>query len=83
MLFGMDEDSYFGVKLADNPNTVNEAFKSLMPKEVCNKKHWKRQGEWFALPIDVEKLPKITEIAAEYLGANNFIVIQKIVLNIT
>lgn len=51
-LLGRDEGSYFGVELADNPKSVEDAFVSLMPPAVRHRTQgvdWKRQGEWFLL----------------------------------
>lgn len=61
LLFGVDEDSYFGVELPDNPKTVEKAFESLIPSECRNVDGVHRQGEWFAKSITSEQLPPITD----------------------
>ncbi len=61
MLLGIDEDSYFGVELADNPKTVQAAYNSLIPKSCRGVDGVKRQGEWFAKPIKESDVPDITE----------------------
>jgi len=61
MLLGMDEDSYFGVELKDNPKTVQAAYNSLIPKLCRGVDGVKRQGEWFAKPEKASDIPDITE----------------------
>jgi hypothetical protein len=65
-LMGTDEDAYFGVELADNPKTIGDAYKSLMPPEVrsLSPTTYCRQGEWFAVPV--KKVPPVTECLAEF-----------------
>ena len=50
IVMGMDEGSYFGCVLQDNPKTVNDAFKSLIPTAAKGKK-FRRHGEWFLVPV--------------------------------
>ncbi len=57
----MDEDSYFVTKLPKHSKTISDAYKSLKPKKVqaWEKKTGKRairQGEWFFIPTEIEKL---------------------------
>lgn len=61
ILFGQDENTYFGVELKGRPKTVNEAFQDLMPVEIRNKKGIKRQGEWFAVPVKEKDFPEIQD----------------------
>lgn len=58
-MLGQDENSYFGCELPQDktqPKNITEGFKLLLPKEVHNK-NWERQGEWFAVPINKDKVP--------------------------
>jgi hypothetical protein len=48
ILLGVDEDAYFGVELADKAKTLEQAYESLIPKEL-RKLNCPRQGEWFAV----------------------------------
>ena len=65
-LIGQDEDTYFGVQLADNPKTIDDAFASLMPAAVRDYKgSVARQGEWFALPVKEKDVPEVTECVCE------------------
>jgi hypothetical protein len=48
-LTGQDEGTYFGVQLAGQPNTVDEAFLDLVPSQIQGKSY-RRQGEWFVVP---------------------------------
>jgi len=54
-LMGQDEDTYFGCQLADNPNSIEEAYLSLIPAEARGVKGVLRQGEWFAIPVANQK----------------------------
>lgn len=68
ILAGQDEGSYFGVELPKKCNTVSEAFECLIPSEVKGKKYL-RQGEWFMIKVDENKIPKLTDcIAYSYYG---------------
>lgn len=59
-LIGQDEGTYFGVELPKNCKTLEEAFTMLIPKEVRNKE-FLRQGEWFAVEVNKEEVPKPEE----------------------
>lgn len=75
-LLGRDEDSYFGCELADNPKTIDQAYLSLMPKEVRGKKtKWQRQGEWFMAVVDPAKVPKANECIA--LGGSQIVQVDE------
>lgn len=64
ILFGQDEETYFGVELKGKPKTVNEAFQDLIPIEIRNKKGVERQGEWFVVPVKEKDFPKINNFAS-------------------
>jgi hypothetical protein len=58
---GMDGRSYFVTKLPKKVTTVDKAFSILKPNEVHewekkNKTQAKRQGEWFFIPTNLEKV---------------------------
>lgn len=57
MVFGVDEDQYFGCELPTNPRTLKQAFIDLIPKEIRDKKY-ERQGEWFCVEISKKDFPK-------------------------
>lgn len=59
-LVGQDEGTYFGVELATKEISLKKAFENLIPKEVRGKKY-KRQGEWFMVPVKVKDVPPIEE----------------------
>jgi len=66
MLFGQDDDAYFGVELCKNARSVETAYDSLIPKVVKqayedNKVVVTRQGEWFAVSVPEDQVPDITE----------------------
>jgi len=67
-LFGADEGAYFGVELSEKVKTIKEAYKSLMPKEIRNKKGVLRQGEWFFVPVSVNELPAVDKCVAEFVN---------------
>ncbi len=56
ILTGQDEGTYFGVELDGYYRTVESALESLIPHEI-RKKKLKRQGEWFFVEVEVEKVP--------------------------
>lgn len=58
MLFGQDENQYFGVELPKYAAKVESALKMLMPKQAIGKSYM-RQGEWFAVPVNKKEVPKI------------------------
>lgn len=62
-LIGQDEGTYFGVELQDNPNSIKEAFFSLMPEEIRGKRCL-RQGEWFAYPMSKVEVAKVGGFSA-------------------
>lgn len=66
-LVGQDEGTYFGVVLADHPQTISAAFESLIPKELRKKKDIQRQGEWFLVPVKEQKVPVVEFVT----GAEN------------
>jgi hypothetical protein len=59
VLLGIDEGSYFGCQLADNPTTLDQAYISLIPPDLRKRNDWVRQGEWFVVPIEEKKVPSI------------------------
>ena len=63
-LFGQDEDTYFGCELRDNPTTIHGAYDSLIPDAAKRVPNVKRQGEWFAVPLEEDDVPDITEAVA-------------------
>jgi len=56
-IFGQDEGTYFGCELATKPRNVKQAFDQLIPAEIRKVEGVIRQGEWFAVPVPVDKLP--------------------------
>ena len=64
ILLGQDDGTYFGCELKGAPNTVKEAFKSLIPEHIRKVKGVKRQGEWFVVPVAKKNVPAVTECAA-------------------
>jgi hypothetical protein len=60
ILMGVDDNQYFAVELPKHVTSVDKAFECLIPKEVRGKSYM-RQGEWFAIPINKRKVPKIHE----------------------
>jgi hypothetical protein len=60
ILMGQDEDTYFGVQLPKRVNTISEAYKLLMPSEVVGKS-FKRQGEWFMVPVEDKQVPNLLD----------------------
>lgn len=68
LLLGQDDQQYFGVELPRSCKTVEAAFLALIPNEL--KKDGKplpgiqRQGEWFAVPVDVSEVPSENEAVA-------------------
>lgn len=57
-LIGQDEGTYFGVELPARANSINEAYKLLTPKELLKRADWKRQGEWYVVPVKKEDISK-------------------------
>lgn len=64
LIFGMDDNQYFGCHLYGQPNTVQEAFISMMPQEIRDRKpkDIDRQGDWF---IVKENPPEYAYIVKE------------------
>jgi len=57
VLFGQDEESYFACALPTKKSTtIAQALKELCPKEARGK-FVRRQGEWFEVPIPMDKVP--------------------------
>ena len=65
-LIGQDEGTYFGCQLADHPETIKEAYLSLMPEKVRKITGPLRQGEWFAIPVPVSEVPKLEQCIASF-----------------
>lgn len=70
-LLGQDDGIYFGCQLIDHPETVREAYMSLTPREA-RVKGVTRQGEWFAVPTLVSKLPAWDECLCTLEGDDQF-----------
>ena len=64
IILGQDDGTYFGCELKGTPNTVKEAFKSLIPEHIQRVKGVKRQGEWFVVPVAKKNVPTVTECLA-------------------
>lgn len=64
IIMGQDEGAYFGCELADNPKTVDAAYKSLMPP-AARRSTFQRQGEWFAIPVDENDIPSVENCVLE------------------
>lgn len=65
MIFGVDEDQYFGCELPTNPTTLKQAFIDLIPKEIRNKQ-FLRQGEWFCVEISKKDFPQVSDFDMYY-----------------
>lgn len=63
-ILGQDDGSYFGCELQGEPKTIDEAYVDLTPRETQKVKGVKRQGEWFAVPVNEKNVPKIEECVA-------------------
>jgi hypothetical protein len=65
-IFGQDEGSYFGCELPGTPGctTVSAALAVLTPKEAQNKM-FKRQGEWFAVPVAEAEVPGLLDLVMQ------------------
>jgi hypothetical protein len=72
IIMGQDEGSYFACELPKGSNckTIEDAFVSLMPEEIRNKKGVKRQGEWFLVPVAKKELPTVQEITLKITNEN-------------
>lgn len=60
ILLATDEETYFGCELPVNARSLKTAYTSLIPKP-CRGKKYKRQGEWFALPVKSSEVPDISK----------------------
>lgn len=56
-IFGQDEGTYFGCELPAKCSSVEEAYRMLVPEGLRNRTDWKRQGEWFAVPVADKDIP--------------------------
>lgn len=63
ILIGQDEGTYFGVELPSNPQSIADAYDALIPEGAKNTS-FKRQGEWFAVPVAEKDVPSVTEAVA-------------------
>ena len=59
-LMGTDEGSYFGVKIPGRHTTVKDCYTALIPP-VARGKPFRRQGEWFLVPVNASKVPAVAE----------------------
>jgi len=67
-LVGMDETAHFICQLPTQVSTVDEAHDVLKPSEVKRtKQDWKRQGEWFFVPVINQRL--LTQLNARIADA--------------
>jgi hypothetical protein len=68
-LIGHDEGHLFVARLNKNISTVEQAHKTLMPFELRNKpkSYYKRQGEWFFVPINGLVIPPETIVETKDL----------------
>ena len=64
IILGQDEGTYFGCELKGTPNTVKEAFRSLIPEHIRKVRGVRRQGEWFVVPVAAKNVPVVTECVA-------------------
>lgn len=67
-LLGQDEDQYFAVELPEPANSIVQAHRILQPKAVRGRSDWKRQGEWFALPVDEKDVPEEKDCLMVHAG---------------
>lgn len=63
-LIGQDEGTFFGCEVEDNPRTITQAYKSLIPEEIRNCRNLIRQGEWFLKRINKSERPTLEEVKA-------------------
>jgi hypothetical protein len=68
-LIGHDEGHLFVARLNKNVSTVEQAHKTLMPFELRNKpkSYYKRQGEWFFVPVNGLVIPPETIVETKDL----------------
>ncbi len=78
-LIGQDGGTYFGCELADRPETIKEAYYSLMPERARKIVGPERQGEWFAIPVPASKVPAMDKCLATFdrEGGDNGIVLPR------
>jgi hypothetical protein len=78
LLVGMDECHLFVCPLEHNASSVREAHRKLQPDGVrqmshSGRKHVKRQGEWFFVPVDdarvLDQIAEIVNLAGPERGA--------------
>eukprot|EP00762_Andalucia_godoyi_P003979 ANDGO_05729.mRNA.1 hypothetical protein CAOG_03840 len=68
-LIGMDELHCFFAELPKNSrcDTIKHAHEALRPKELRNTSEYKRQGEWFLVPVhDSQLLQKLETIVSSH-----------------
>lgn len=63
LLLGQDEGTYFGVRLPKKAKNIADAYTILMPKGVGD--NYKRQGEWFMVPVEESEVPLVPECVVE------------------
>lgn len=63
MVFGVDENQYFGCELPTNPTTMKQAFIDLIPKNIRNIPEVVRTGEWFLVPVSKKEIPNDNEFS--------------------
>lgn len=69
-LMSIDEESYFGVVLAEEVDNIPGAFLSLIPKEIRDQNP-ARQGEWFIVPVNEKIVPRPSQCL--FTGVDNSI----------
>ena len=74
LLFGQDDDAYFGVELPKKARSIDQAFDALIPAEVKqaykNKQDVDRQGEWFAVSRKHTEVVDLTEAVITFATLN-------------
>lgn len=65
-LIGYDEKHMFISMLKNAVNSVKEAHQELLPKELGNRKDYKRQGEFFFVPATKKMIENISSIDTDY-----------------
>lgn len=64
ILVGQDEGTYFGVELPCPVESVDDAYRSLVPTSIAQRKDLSRQGEWFVVPVPDREVPEAADCLA-------------------
>lgn len=64
IIIGQDEGTYFGCEIKGHPASIEDAYVALAPEGAHDVAGVVRQGEWFAVPIEEDEVPKMEEAIA-------------------